>query len=136
MAGFVKLSVQDYVATVVMDRPPVNAQNSAFRQELITTFDSLTDRDDVRVAILTGTGKMFSAGADMRERPNPEHPGEYWHFNRLARECFNAIHECAKPVIAAVNGPALGAGAGLVARRDCTRSTACVKRPNSKGFTR
>ena len=54
MAEFVKLTVQDYIATVVMDRPPVNAQNSEFRQELITTFDSLTDRDDVRVAILTG----------------------------------------------------------------------------------
>ena len=52
MTGSIKLTVQDYVATVVMDRPPVNAQNSEFRQELIVTFDSLTDRDDVRVAIL------------------------------------------------------------------------------------
>ena len=118
MTGSIKLTVQDYVATVVMDRPPVNAQNSEFRQELITTFDSLTDREDVRVAILTGVGKMFSAGADMKERPDPEHPGEYWHFNRLARECFNAIAECAKPVIAAVNGPALGAGLGLAASCD------------------
>ena len=66
--------MQDYIATVVMDRPPVNAQNSEFRQELIATFDSLTDRDDVRVAILTGTGKMFSAGADMKERPDPDIP--------------------------------------------------------------
>src|SRR3954452_12410295 len=81
-------------------------------------FDSLTDRDDVRVAVLTGTGRMFSAGADMKERPDPDHPGEYWHFNRLARECFNAIAECAKPVIAAVNGPALGAGLGLAASCD------------------
>ena len=120
MAGNIRLQVQDYVALVIMDRPPVNAQNSEFRQELIQTFDSLTDRDDVRVAILTGTGKMFSAGADMRERPNPDSPGEYWHFNRMARECFNAIHECAKPVIAAVNGPALGAGLGLVAACDIT----------------
>lgn len=118
MAGHIRLQVQDYVATVIMDRPPVNAQNSEFRRDLITTFDSLTDRDDVRVAILTGTGKMFSAGADMRERPDPDTPGEYWHFNRLAREGFNAIHECAKPVIAAVNGPALGAGLGLVAACD------------------
>ena len=45
---------------------------------MITAFDSLTDRDDVRVAILTGTGKMFSAGADMKERPNADMPGEYW----------------------------------------------------------
>ena len=117
MAGSMKLTVQGDLATVVMDRPPVNAQNSAFRQELITTFDAFTDRDDVRVAILTGTGTMFSAGADMKERPDPDHPGEDWHFNRLARECFNAIHECAKPVIAAVNGPALGARLGRVQSR-------------------
>ena len=48
MGGFVKVTVQDTIATVVMDRPPVNAQNSEFRQELISTFDALTDRDDVR----------------------------------------------------------------------------------------
>ncbi len=118
MAEFFKLTVQDYIATVVMDRPPVNAQNAAFREELIGVFDALTDRDDVRVAILTGVGRMFSAGADMRERPDPDSPGEYWKFNRLAREGFNAIHECAKPVIGAVNGPALGAGLGLVAACD------------------
>ena len=118
MAGMIRLSVQDHIATVVMDRPPVNAQNARFREEMIGVFDALTDRDDVRVAILTGIGTIFSAGADMRERPNPDTPGEYWHFNRLARECFNAIHECAKPVIAAVNGPALGAGLGLVAACD------------------
>jgi enoyl-CoA hydratase len=118
MTGSVKLTVEDGIATVVMDRPPVNAQNSAFRQALIATFDAMTDREDVRVVILTGTGRMFSAGADMKERPDPDHKGEYWHFNRLARECFNAIHECSKPVIAAVNGPALGAGLGLVAACD------------------
>lgn len=118
MSGAMKLTVEDYIATVVMDRPPVNAQNAAFREELIGILDSISDRSDVRVAILTGTGKMFSAGADMKERPDPERPGEYWKFNRLAREGFNAIRECEKPVIAAVNGPALGAGLGLAAACD------------------
>jgi enoyl-CoA hydratase len=118
MADFVKVSVQDYIATVVMDRPPVNAQNSEFRYELTAAFDSFTDRDDVRVAILTGTGKMFSAGADMRERPDTDNPGAYWQFNRAVRECFNAIADCARPVIAAVNGPALGAGLALAASCD------------------
>ena len=42
---FVKLSVSDYIAKVVMDRPPVNAQNAAFRSELIQVMDALTDRD-------------------------------------------------------------------------------------------
>lgn len=118
MAEFVKVSVQDYIATVAMDRPPVNAQNSEFRHELTAAFDSFTDRDDVRVAILTGTGRMFSAGADMKERPDTDNPGAYWQFNRVVRECFNAIADCARPVIAAVNGPALGAGLALAASCD------------------
>ena len=118
MGEMLKITVEDYIATVVMDRPPVNAQNTAFREEIIAAFDSFTDRDDVRVAVLTGTGRMFSAGADMKARPQSGEPGEYWAFNRYVREMFNSIHECAKPVIAAVNGPALGAGAALAAACD------------------
>ena len=118
MADSLKVTVQDYIATVVMDRPPVNAQNTPFREEITAAFDSFTDRSDVRVVILTGIGKMFSAGADMKTRPSSGEPGEYWSFNRHGRELFNSIHECSKPVIAAVNGPALGAGFGLVAACD------------------
>src|ERR1700742_2379626 len=70
MPEFLKITVQDHVATVVMNRPPVNAQHTPFREEIIAAFDAFTDRDDVRVAILTGFGKMFSAGADMRTRPS------------------------------------------------------------------
>ena len=51
-----KLEVSDGIATVVFDRPPVNAQNRQSREEFIQLFDALSDRDDVRVAILTGTG--------------------------------------------------------------------------------
>ncbi len=69
MEPVVKITVADYIATVMMDRPPVNAQSDQLRHELIAAFDSFTDRDDVRVAILTGVGKMFSAGADMKSRP-------------------------------------------------------------------
>ena len=111
----VKLSISDYVATVAMDRPPVNAQNARMRTELTWVFDSISDRDDVRVAILTGTGNMFSAGADIKERPGVvKEPGDYLRHNRVTRECFYSIKECAKPVIAAVNGPAMGAGYALM----------------------
>jgi len=111
----IRLEVKDYIATVVMDRPPVNAQNSQFRTELTWVFDSISDRDDVRVAILTGTGNMFSAGADMKERPGlVKEPGDYHRHNRVTRECFYSIKECTKPVIAAVNGPAMGAGYALM----------------------
>src|SRR3984893_15186338 len=106
-----KLEVSDGIATVVFDRPPVNAQNRQSREEFIQLFDALSDRDDVRVAILTGTGNMFSAGADIKERVDLVHePGDYIRNNRLVREFFYAITDCSKPVIAAVNGPAIGAG--------------------------
>ncbi|HSQ04212.1 MAG TPA: enoyl-CoA hydratase/isomerase family protein [Burkholderiales bacterium] len=117
-AQLVKLDVQDYVATVTLDHPPVNALNSVLRQDIIETFDAITDRDDIRVAILTGAGKNFCAGADLKDRPNVEQPGAYGRHNRVTRETTNAIRECGKPVIAAVNGAALGAGLGLMVACD------------------
>ncbi|MDB5848822.1 MAG: Enoyl-CoA hydratase [Rhodoferax sp.] len=111
----IQLEVAEGIATVTMNRPPVNAQNARFRQELTDVFDAISDRDDIRVAILTGTGKIFSAGADIKERPNlVSEPGDYLRHNRLTRESFYSIKECAKPVIAAVNGPAMGAGFALM----------------------
>ena len=109
-----RLDVADYVATVTIDNPPVNAQPPQLMQEVMDTFDALSDRDDVRVAILTGAGKMFSAGADLKNRPGPDAPpGTMWGRMRLAREAMYSIMECRKPVIAAINGPAMGAGFGL-----------------------
>ena len=109
----IKVEVNEYIAVVTMDRPPVNAQNAQFREEIIEAFDSFSDRDDVRVAVLTGAGKVFCAGADIKERIGlVKKPGDYWRHNRGAREYSNAIRECKKPVIAAVNGAGLGAGFG------------------------
>src|SRR6476659_3579518 len=108
------LEVSDGIATVVFDRPPVNAQNRQSREEFIQLFDALSDRDDVRVVILTGVGDMFSAGADIKERVDLVHePGDYTKHNRTVREFFYAARDCTRPVIAAVNGPALGAGFAL-----------------------
>jgi enoyl-CoA hydratase len=104
----------DGIATVVFDRPPVNAQNLTSREEFIRLFDALGDRDDVRVVVLTGKGDMFSAGADIKERVGMiKEPGDYTRNNRTVREFFYAARDCAKPVICAVNGPALGAGVAL-----------------------
>lgn len=75
MEPVVKITVRNYVAAVMMDRPPVNARSGRSRNELIAAFDSFTDRDDVRVAILTGFGKMFPVGAEMKSRPTGETPG-------------------------------------------------------------
>jgi enoyl-CoA hydratase len=103
------VTVEDHVARVTIDRPPVNAQNNALREEMQLVMDSLGDRDDVRAIVLTGAGRAFSAGADLSERPTQE-PGNYTAHNRRVRASFDCILECPKPVIAAVNGAAVGAG--------------------------
>lgn len=105
------VQIADHVATVTMRRPPVNAQNRQFREEMIAIFDTLSDAAEVRAVVLTGDGKTFSAGADLRERPAlSTEAGAYPRHNRIVREAFNAVMECEKPVIAAINGAAIGAG--------------------------
>ena len=109
-----KVDVADFVATVRLSRPPVNAQNRRFREEIISIFDALSDRPDVRAVVLTGEGKTFSAGADLKERPGlSQEIGAYAQHNRLVRESFNAVMECEKPIVAAINGAAIGAGCVL-----------------------
>jgi enoyl-CoA hydratase/carnithine racemase len=111
----VRLDVADHIATVTMSRAPVNAQNRQSREELIRVFDAISDRDDIRVAILTSAFKVFSAGADVKERVGlVQEAGDYVRHNRLAREYFYSISDCTKPVICAANGAAFGAGFALM----------------------
>lgn len=98
------------VATVTIDRPPVNAQNSRFREDLTRVFDMLHDETSVRAIVLTGAGKAFSAGADLKDRPDPANRGAFARHNRNVRSSFEAVTECEKPVICALNGAAIGAG--------------------------
>jgi enoyl-CoA hydratase len=116
---YVKLEVSDFVATVTMNRPPVNAISRELLEALTLTFDSLSDRDDVRAAVLTGAGKIFCAGADIKNRAtSAPGPGDGWQNSRRSRETFHSIVECQVPVIGAINGPALGAGLALAASCD------------------
>ena len=114
----IKLEVANHIAVVTLDRPPVNALARTTRRELIETFDAISERQDVRVAILTASGKVFCSGADLKDRPDAGKAGDFLEHNRVTRETGNAIKECSKPVIAAVNGAALGAGFGLMAACD------------------
>ena len=114
----IKVDVADHIAVVTMNHPPVNAQNAQFNVEMAWVMDMLSDRRDVRVVVVTGAGKVFSAGADLKSRPDKSKPGERWQHNRRARESYHAIRECTKPVIAAINGAALGAGLAVAASCD------------------
>jgi enoyl-CoA hydratase len=116
--AILRLEVSDHVALVTLARPPVNALDRAMRDAIIEAFDAISEREDVRVAVLTGQGRAFCAGADLKDRPDNSRTGAFSGHNRVTRETGNAIRECAKPVIAAVNGAALGAGLGLMAACD------------------
>jgi enoyl-CoA hydratase len=117
----ITVQLEDHIATVTLDRPPVNAITRATMAELRDAFLALSAERDVRVAILTATGsKAFMAGVDLKsvdEQAAPEtlsaravtDPGS------TARDAMWAIVDCAVPVIGAINGPALGAGVAFAA---------------------
>jgi len=110
---------EDGIAVVSLANPPVNAHSQLLLAEVAWTFDTISDREDIKVAILTGAGKCFCAGADIKERmASVPKPGDHWQNSRRAREAYHSIMECQKPVIAAINGPALGGGLALVASCD------------------
>ena len=113
------LTVAEGIATVTINRPPVNAQNGRFRDEIIRIFDRLHDTPEVLAIVLTGAGRVFSAGADLKERPGLSgEPGAYPRHNRLVRAGFACVMECEKPVICAINGAAIGAGCALALSAD------------------
>ncbi len=111
--------LRDYVATLTLNSPPVNALTRTLNDELTYALDCISEMDDVRVVVLTGAGKVFCAGADLKGRASViKGPGDLPAHSRRTRECFHAIRECAKPVICAINGAALGSGLAMAASSD------------------
>ncbi|HEY1698166.1 MAG TPA: enoyl-CoA hydratase-related protein [Trebonia sp.] len=125
---FVSVEVADLVATVTLRRPPVNALSAPMMREIAQVFASLGRGTDAAVAILTADGeKIFCAGADIGESDRRYNRRELLPSESVAdlvdpgdvvRDCFFSISSGGLPVIAAVNGLALGAGVALVASCD------------------
>jgi len=103
----------DGVGIVRMNRPDaLNALNSETLRELKEAFAHLKEDDDVKVIIITGEGKAFVAGADIAEMKDMT--GEQAkEFSKAGQKVFSKIARMKKPVIAAVNGFALGGGCEL-----------------------
>jgi len=114
-----KVSIDAHVATLSLNSPPVNALTRVLNDELTLALDRISEMDDIRAVVLTGEGKVFCAGADLKGRAETiKGPGDLPAHSRRTRECFHAIRECAKPVVAAINGAALGSGLAMVASAD------------------
>lgn len=117
--NLIKVEIADKIGVVTLDNPPVNAYSKEFAEELIEAFDELNDTPEVRCIVVTGKGKVFSAGADIKNRQAVgDIKGETYRHLRRTREVSNCIMECNKAVITAVNGAALGAGLGPVIAAD------------------
>ncbi|MCP4692455.1 MAG: enoyl-CoA hydratase, partial [Desulfobacterales bacterium] len=99
---------KDHIAIVTIDHPPANAWNLAALLEFETVVDDLENDADVRVVIITGGGeKCFSAGFDVNDAANSKEAGP------KGRELWRRIDQFPKPVVAAINGFALGGGLEL-----------------------
>ncbi|HDQ99212.1 MAG TPA: crotonase [candidate division WOR-3 bacterium] len=118
------VSAAESIGWLRFNRPPVNALNSALVREIEAAFDWFADRDEVRVIILTGEGKAFVAGADIAEM-SAFTPLEARAFARRGHRALGRIQEIEKPVIAAINGFALGGG--------CEIALACDIRVMAEG---
>jgi enoyl-CoA hydratase len=106
----------DGVVLLRLNRPQVlNAMNLELRREIAAQFRDLGSRDDVRCIVMTGNDKAFCAGADLNEYVDAT-PTEI--IGRNMPLLWDAVADCPKPVIAAVNGYALGGGCELAMHAD------------------
>ncbi|AGT31800.1 crotonase [Geobacillus genomosp. 3] len=110
---FLQYEIDHRTAVVYIDRPPLNPLNTKVFRELAALIDELDANSQVGAIIITGTGeKAFVAGADIHEMMNLDLAG-MMEMNKISRATFSKIESASKPVIAAVNGLALGGGCEL-----------------------
>ena len=115
MSNTIQLKIENKIAFITLNRPEVfNSFNREMALALQDSFDACEANDAVRAIVLSGKGKAFCAGQDLKEVTTPEiNPG----FKKILEEHYNPIitriREIKKPVIAAVNGVAAGAGANI-----------------------
>ncbi len=117
--------VADRVATITLDRPEkLNAFTGTMMRELREAFDLVDANDEVRAVIVTGAGRAFCAGADLSAGANTFNDGEMSSDSgaSVRRDGGGTvtlrIFSCNKPVIAAINGPAVGVGATMILPMD------------------
>jgi enoyl-CoA hydratase len=120
--SLLETSTSDFVTTIRMNRPPVNALVPELQEELLDALNRLKDDEATRVVILTSAiDRYFMAGADIKamggeggfDRENPATLERVAQTSRRSQAAFSEVEHFPKPLIAAVNGHALGGGCEL-----------------------
>ena len=111
----IRYEVVDGIATITLDRPErLNAFTLVMQREICSALDRVDDDDDVRAVIFTGAGRGFCAGVDLGARGSTFEPDEQGRGGVVTLR----IYRCRKPIIGAINGPAVGVGASMILPMD------------------
>lgn len=116
-----RISRTGAIETVTLDRPDaLNGLTAEMVDELLQYFLSLLFEETVRVVVLTGAGRAFCAGLDIREfdRNSGDDVAQIFHFQRKIAEIILAMRRCPQPIIALINGAAAGGGFALALAAD------------------
>lgn len=117
MGEYINLDQSDGVLTAALNHPKANAFNDALIEELLSVLKTADRDEEVRCLVLTGTGRFFSAGQDV----TVFEPGEVSfrkHLHRTYNRVITKMRGLEKPIIGAINGPAVGAGLGVALATD------------------
>lgn len=117
-------SLDNGVAELVINKPPVNALDSHEWQALADTINALGADLQTRVIVIRAEGRGFCAGVDIKELD--QHPELIVKVNRGNYETFKAVHRCPVPVIVAVHGFVLGGGIGITGAADIVVASECA----------
>lgn len=118
------VEINQGIAELVINKPPVNALDSNEWLALAAQIDALGANPEVRVLILRSEGRGFCAGVDIKELD--AHPERIVRVNAGNYATFKAIHRCAVPVIVAVHGFVLGGGIGMAGAADILVASRCA----------
>ena len=117
MGEFVRVEVDEGVATIRLDRPKMNALNIQVWGEIRDAADEVTERDDVRAVVIYGGERIFAAGADVKEMADMSFVDMQKLSSDLQAAC-SAVARIPKPTVAAVTGYALGGGCEVALSAD------------------
>ena len=112
MSELLSVEVDGGIATILLQRPPMNALNVEIQEALRTAAEEVTERRDVSAVVLYGGEKVFAAGADIKEMEAMSYTDMVFHARRL-QSAFRAVAHIPKPTVAAITGYALGGGCEL-----------------------